>query len=73
MANIGRAIAVCRIQHLIRQKDLADKVGLSANYLCLIERGHRGVPIKTVEKIAEGIGISPLDIFVMAYTTLTKE
>ena len=72
MADIGRAIAVCRVQQNIKQKDLAEKIGLSANYLSLVERGHRKVPVQTVERIAEGIGISPLDIFTMAYKTLEE-
>lgn len=44
------------------QEDLADKCGLHRTYLGAIERSERNITLQTLEKLAESLEISPLDL-----------
>ena len=52
-ANLGTVIKTIRKQLHISQKELAKRTGLSANYLCLLENGRRGIRIDTLNSMAE--------------------
>lgn len=47
----------------IQQKFVAERIGISANYYCQIENGHRNVPIKLLPKIKEFFGVTLDEIF----------
>ena len=56
--NLGRTISDIRKQKRIKQKELALKCNLSVPALCNIEKGKCMPSYKTVEALAEGLGIS---------------
>lgn len=47
----------------IQQKFVAEYLGLSANYYCQIENGHRNLPTKCLPKLQKLFGISLDEIF----------
>lgn len=55
--NLGRSIKLCRTNRGLSQDELAQKVGLSASYISLIEKGDRDPAMSTVEKIAMALGV----------------
>lgn len=55
--NLGRSIKLCRTNRGLSQEDLARKVGLSASYISLIEKGERDPAVSTAEKIAGALGV----------------
>ncbi len=55
--NLGRSIKLCRTNRGLSQEELARKVGLSASYISLIEKGDRDPAISTAEKIATALGV----------------
>ena len=46
----------------LTQEELAEKCGLHTTYLAGVERGERNITIQTLEKIAHGLEISPIEL-----------
>lgn len=46
----------------ISQEDLAEKSGLHRTYVGAIERSERNITLKTLERLAESLGVSPHDL-----------
>lgn len=57
--NLGQRIAKRRIQTGIRQNTLADKIGISNNYLSSIERGKEKPSLEIIVKICNVLGVTP--------------
>lgn len=47
----------------IQQKFIAETIGISANYYCQIENGHRNLPTKYLPKIRDFFGVTLDEIF----------
>ena len=60
---IGQRIKELRTYQKLSLRNLADRCGLSANTISLIERGENSATISTLEKIAKGLNISIKDLF----------
>jgi transcriptional regulator with XRE-family HTH domain len=60
--SIGKNILHCRVDKRIFQKDLAKTIGITANYLCQIERDKRKPPIDMLEKIATALGTTSSEL-----------
>jgi transcriptional regulator with XRE-family HTH domain len=54
-ADLGEKIKVARRQMDLKQYELAEKTGLSANYISLIESGKKSPSLKNLYKIAEAL------------------
>ncbi len=69
--KLGKRIKKIRKSRKITQQKLAEKVGLSDKYIGAIERGERSPSVKTLDKIANalGIGLSELFYFEEDYAT----
>lgn len=50
---MNQAFKVARITQALRQKDLAEMVGVSEHMICLIETGRRIPPVELQEKLAK--------------------
>lgn len=46
----------------LTQEELAEKCSLHTSYLAGVERGERNITMQTLEKIAHGLEISPIDL-----------
>ena len=45
-----------RVSKALSQSEVADKVGISQNYYCQIEKGRRGVRVESAKRIASVLG-----------------
>lgn len=46
----------------LSQRKLAQTTGLSVSYVSMLERGVRSPPLETVELIAKGLSLSPVEL-----------
>jgi len=60
--KLGRAIKVMRTASGIKQKDIANKIGVTPNYVSLVEAGKREPSIAFLRRIAKVIGV-PVGLF----------
>ena len=56
--SIGRNIRKFRLERKLRQEDLAEKTGLSVNYIGMIERGEKMPALDTFIGILNVLGVS---------------
>lgn len=56
--SIGKNIRAYRQAKKLRQEDLAEKTGLSANYIGMVERGEKIPSLETFICIANALGVS---------------
>lgn len=66
-AKMGQALRAVRIRLGITQRELAEKVGVSINYLSLVESGKRGISLTQLHRLASGLGVPAT--FVLVYAT----
>lgn len=57
--DLGRRLGAHRQALGISQEKLAERVGVHRTYVGGIERGERNLTLKTVERLAEGLGLKP--------------
>jgi transcriptional regulator with XRE-family HTH domain len=57
--NYGKALRLARALAGLQQQQLADKAGIDASYISLIEQGKRSPSVKFIHKISKAIGIPP--------------
>jgi transcriptional regulator with XRE-family HTH domain len=60
--ELGRAIKVMRTASGIRQKEIAGKIGVTANYVSMVEAGKREPSVAFLKQIARVIGV-PVGLF----------
>jgi transcriptional regulator with XRE-family HTH domain len=59
---VGRNLARIRGERGLTQEQLAERSGLSQQYLSGLERGHRNPTIVTLYELATALGISHVDL-----------
>jgi transcriptional regulator with XRE-family HTH domain len=57
---VGRNLRAYRQARGLSQEAFADKVGVHRTYMGGLERGERNLTLRSVERIAERIGVDPL-------------
>jgi transcriptional regulator with XRE-family HTH domain len=60
--TLGNAIKLVRTANGIKQRVLAKKLGMSANYLSLVENGKREPSISFLNRLAKVLGV-PVGVF----------
>ncbi|HVF74600.1 MAG TPA: helix-turn-helix transcriptional regulator [Acidimicrobiales bacterium] len=60
--TLGRNLRRHREAHGLSQEAFADQLGYHRTYMGGVERGERNLTLKSVERIAERIGVDPLDL-----------
>ena len=60
--RLANAVRLRRNDLDISQEDLARMSGLHRTYVGAIERGERNVSLATLEVLAEGLGVDPVEI-----------
>ena len=72
LKTIGKRIKKYRTQSKLRQEQLAEKTGLSTNYIGMIERGEKVPALETFLKIANALQVSAdmllADVLYSTYT-----
>ena len=61
-SNIGKRIQATRMENKISQKEMADFLGISMNYISRLENGKTKVELKTFMKICDFLNISIYDV-----------
>ena len=62
---LGKRIAEMRMARGLTQMDLAEKLGLSPNYIGYIEQGKRHAKFETYVQIVSAMGYSLNDLFLL--------
>lgn len=60
--TVGRNLRAYRQERGLSQEAFADLVGVHRTYMGGLERGERNLTLKSLERIAELIQMSPLDL-----------
>jgi transcriptional regulator with XRE-family HTH domain len=55
---LGRAVRTLREARALTQETLADRAGMSANYVGDTERGERNISVRALWLLADGLGVS---------------
>ena len=70
--SIGKNIRKYRLERKMRQEDLAERSGLSANYVGMVERGEKLPALETFITILNVLGVSAdmvlIDVLDVGYT-----
>lgn len=59
----GRRVKELRIERDLTQSELAEKVGLSNNFIGMVERGERNTSVDKIFKLAKAFDISLTQFF----------
>lgn len=60
--RLGRQLRRRRLARGLSQEAFADVLEVHRTYMGGIERGERNLTLRTVERIAERLGVDPLDL-----------
>jgi transcriptional regulator with XRE-family HTH domain len=61
-STLGVNLRAYRTARGLSQEALADELGFHRTYMSGVERGVRNLTLKSVERIAERIGVDPVDL-----------
>lgn len=59
---VGRNIRRLRQKRGLSQEDLADEIGVHRTYMGGVERGERNLTLRSLERLAARLGVSPLSL-----------
>jgi transcriptional regulator with XRE-family HTH domain len=59
----GRRVRQLRTALGVAQEAFAHQIGIDRSYYGSIERGRRNVSLDNVQRIADGLGVPPADLF----------
>ena len=60
---VGRNLRAVRVERGLSQEAFATVLRVHRTYMGGLERGERNLTLKSVERIADRLGVSPLDLF----------
>lgn len=69
---LGQNLRAYREARGLSQEAFADHVGVHRTYMGGIERGERNLTLRSVERIAAWLGVSPLDLLTAPATRTTR-
>lgn len=55
--DIGKAIKLCRINKNLKQRELAERAGISVSYISLLEINKRDPSFSLIQRIADALEI----------------
>jgi transcriptional regulator with XRE-family HTH domain len=60
--RLGRHLRAHREAQGLSQEDFADVLGYHRTYLGAVERGERNLTLRSVERLADQLGVDPVDL-----------
>ena len=63
LTAFGSVVRVARKERGISQEELADRAGLHRTYIGMIERAEKNITLENINKLANALNISLLDLF----------
>lgn len=67
-AEFGRSLRELRKARGLSQEELADRAGIHPKFLGEIERAQSDLKLRSIIKIASGLGLSPADFFSLCFS-----
>jgi transcriptional regulator with XRE-family HTH domain len=61
---VGRNVRRIRTGRGVSQEELADQIGVHRTYMGGVERGERNLTLRSVERLAAGLGVDPRSLLV---------
>ena len=65
LKSIGKRIQFIREKRGFTQEQLEERTGVNTKYISAIERGQKNATVKTLQKIAKGLGIELYELFLL--------
>ncbi|MCT1551539.1 helix-turn-helix domain-containing protein [Brevibacterium casei] len=62
---MGENLRRHRLRLGLSQEAFAERLGVHRTYMGGVERGERNLTLKTVEKLAETVGVLPIDLLTL--------
>jgi transcriptional regulator with XRE-family HTH domain len=62
--TVGANVRAYRLEQGFSQEGFADFLGLHRTYMGSIERGERNLTLRSVERLADRLGLVPLDLLI---------
>jgi transcriptional regulator with XRE-family HTH domain len=59
---VGRNLRAHRSSQGLSQEDFADALGMHRTYMGALERGERNLTLRSVERLAQSLGMRALDL-----------
>ncbi|MFT3945166.1 MAG: helix-turn-helix transcriptional regulator [Ancrocorticia sp.] len=59
---VGRNLRAYRLEKGLSQEAFADFVGVHRTYMGGLERGERNLTLQSVERLAEALGLTPMEL-----------
>lgn len=59
---VGRNVRRIRTGRGVSQEELADEIGVHRTYMGGVERGERNLTLRSVERLAAGLGVDPREL-----------
>jgi transcriptional regulator with XRE-family HTH domain len=59
---LGDNLRAYRLDRGLSQEALADQLGMHRTYMGALERGERNLTLRSVERLADRLGVAPLDL-----------
>jgi transcriptional regulator with XRE-family HTH domain len=66
LAHLGKAIKILRLENDVKQNVFSEMTGLSAAFICQIEKGKCNPSADKIFLIANALGVQPSEIFLKA-------
>ena len=63
LQSIGGRIQFLRERKGLTQEQLEERTGVNTKYISAIERGNKNATVRTLEKIASGLGVELYELF----------
>lgn len=60
--RVGRNLRAYRDARGLSQEAFADELGVHRTYMGAVERGERNLTLRSLERIADCLGLDPLDL-----------
>lgn len=64
LKNFGKRVRELRLEKDLTQQELAEKLGVSTNYIGMVERAERNTSLLKVFKIAKVLNVRTSDLFI---------
>ena len=64
LQTFGKRVKELRLERGLTQQELAEKIGVSTNYVGMVERAERNTSLLMVFKIAKALDIRTSELFV---------
>lgn len=62
--QVGKNLRAIREARGVSQEAFADVLGVHRTYMGGVERGERNLTLKSVERIADRVGLDPIDLII---------